>query len=140
MMEGAPSIPSAHQWATMPRVCPQCHEQFDDHLERCPADGTPLEVRVRPGSADPLIGQLLAERYRIQRTLGEGGMGRVYLAEHERMGRLSAVKVMSPSLASTPEAISRFNREAANASRIHQPNVAAISRLRGLKTRLVTWA
>jgi hypothetical protein len=110
----------------MPRVCPQCHEQFDDHIERCPADGTPLEVRVRPSAADPLIGQLLADRYRIQRTLGEGGMGRVYLAEHERMGRLSAVKVMSTSLASTPEAISRFNREAANASRIHQPNVAAI--------------
>jgi serine/threonine-protein kinase len=75
---------------------------------------------------DPLIGQLLADRYRIQRILGEGGMGRVYLAEHERMGRLSALKVMSPSQASTPEAISRFNREAANASRIHQPNVAAI--------------
>ncbi|MDB4899318.1 MAG: putative serine/threonine protein kinase [Gemmatimonadetes bacterium] len=75
---------------------------------------------------DPLIGTLLADRYRVQRLLGEGGMGRVYLAEHERMGRLSAVKIMSPSLAATPEAISRFNREAANASRIHQPNVAAI--------------
>jgi serine/threonine-protein kinase len=53
-------------------------------------------------------------------------MGRVYLAEHVRMRRLSAVKVMSPALKPTPDAISRFNREAANASRIHQPNVAAI--------------
>ncbi len=75
---------------------------------------------------DPLIGQLLADRYRILRTLGEGGMGRVYLAQHERMGRLSAVKVMSPALVPTPDAISRFNREAANASRISHPNVAAI--------------
>jgi hypothetical protein len=110
----------------MPRICPQCHQQFSATMERCPADGTPLESRTQTGAADPMIGRLLAERYRIQRVLGEGGMGRVYLAEHERMGRLSAVKVMGASLASTPEAVSRFNREAANASRIHQPNVAAI--------------
>ena len=76
--------------------------------------------------SDPLIGQLLADRYRILRVLGEGGMGRVYLAEHVRMGRRSAVKVMSPTLAPTPDAISRFNREAANASSINHPNVAAI--------------
>ncbi|MDB4880777.1 MAG: hypothetical protein JWL60_2223 [Gemmatimonadetes bacterium] len=111
----------------MLRVCPECRERFDASLERCPADGALLGAPSRPSVAiDPLLGQLLADRYRIQRLLGEGGMGRVYLAEHERMGRRSAVKVMSPSQASTPEAISRFNREAANASRIHQPNVAAI--------------
>ena len=111
----------------MLRVCPECRERFDASLERCPADGALLGAPSRPSLAvDPLVGQLLADRYRIQRMLGEGGMGRVYLAEHERMGRMSAVKVMSPSQASTPEAISRFNREAANASRIHQPNVAAI--------------
>ena len=73
-----------------------------------------------------MIGRLLADRYKVLRTIGEGGMGRVYLAEHVRMGRLSAVKVMSPALAPTAEAIGRFNREAANASRINQPNVAAI--------------
>jgi serine/threonine-protein kinase len=73
-----------------------------------------------------LIGRLLADRYKVLRTIGEGGMGRVYLAEHVRMGRLSAVKVMSPALAPTADAIGRFNREAANASRINQPNVAAI--------------
>src|SRR2546423_4473324 len=77
-------------------------------------------------ASDPLVGQILADRYRILRTLGEGGMGRVYLAEHVKMGRKSAVKVMSPALAPTPEAISRFHREAANASQINQPNVAAI--------------
>ncbi len=119
----------------MPRVCPQCHEQYDASIEHCPVDGTRLDAaaHLTPAATimmaiemDPLIGQLLADRYRIKRTLGEGGMGRVYLAEHERMGRLSAVKVMSAQIASSPDAISRFNREAANASRIHQPNVAAI--------------
>ena len=75
---------------------------------------------------DPLVGQVLAARYRVLRVLGEGGMGRVYLAEHVRMGRLSAVKVMSPALMPTDDAVSRFNREASNASRINHPNVAAI--------------
>lgn len=53
-------------------------------------------------------------------------MGRVYVAEHVRMGRKSAVKVMSPNLALSADAITRFNREAANASRINHPNVAQI--------------
>jgi serine/threonine-protein kinase len=106
------------------KVCPECRDHFSVDLEACPADGARLEEPKV--AADPLIGQLLADRYRVLRTIGEGGMGRVYLAEHERMGRLSAVKVMSAQMAATPEAISRFNREAANASRIHQPNVAAI--------------
>ena len=106
----------------MSRACPQCRAEYDDSVASCPVDGAVLGAPA----ADPLMGQLLAERYRIKRIIGEGGMGRVYLAEHERMQRPSAVKVMSPAMAATPEAISRFNREAANASRIHQPNVAAI--------------
>ena len=53
-------------------------------------------------------------------------MGRVYLAEHVKMGRKSAVKLMSPGLALSAEATGRFHREASNASRINHPNVAAI--------------
>jgi serine/threonine-protein kinase len=108
----------------VPNACPQCRAEYGDELQVCPADGTRLAPVVP--SADPLIGRLLADRYKVLRTIGEGGMGRVYLAEHVRMGRLSAVKVMSPALAPTADAIGRFNREAANASRINQPNVAAI--------------
>ena len=76
--------------------------------------------------SDRLVGQIVADRYQILSVLGEGGMGRVYLAEHVRMGRKSAVKVMSPNMALSADAISRFNREAANASRINHPNVAQI--------------
>jgi hypothetical protein len=105
-------------------VCPTCRTEYGPEQDVCPEDGARL---VAAGPApDPLVGQILADRYRVLRSIGEGGMGRVYLAEHVKMGRKSAVKVMSPSLAPTPEAISRFNREAANASQIHQPNVAAI--------------
>ncbi|MGH7619541.1 MAG: protein kinase domain-containing protein, partial [Gemmatimonadaceae bacterium] len=79
-----------------------------------------------PPSNDRLVGQIVADRYQILAVLGEGGMGRVYLAEHVRMGRKSAVKVMSPNMALSADAISRFNREASNASRINHPNVAQI--------------
>ena len=105
-------------------VCPLCRTEYGPGQETCPNDGARLILPI--GAGDPFIGKVLADRYRVLRTIGEGGMGRVYLAEHVRMGRLSAVKVMSPSLAPTPEAISRFNREASNASRINHPNVAAI--------------
>jgi serine/threonine-protein kinase len=69
---------------------------------------------------------MIAERYHVIRKLGEGGMGQVYLAEHVKMGRRSAVKVMNPGMVHDADAISRFNREAANASRINHPNVAGI--------------
>ncbi|HET6797731.1 MAG TPA: protein kinase, partial [Gemmatimonadales bacterium] len=69
---------------------------------------------------------MIAERYHILGKLGEGGMGTVYLAEHVGMGRRCAVKVINPDLAHDPDSVSRFKREAANASRINHPNVAAI--------------
>ena len=106
------------------RVCPHCRTEYGPEVRVCPNDGAHLDDA--PAVPDRFIGQVLAERYRIIRALGEGGMGRVYLAEHVRMGRLSAIKVMSPSVAPTADAIGRFNREAANASRINHPNVAAI--------------
>ncbi len=106
------------------KVCPHCRTHYGPETNVCPNDGARLDAP--DPKSDALIGTVLAERYRVVRTLGEGGMGRVYLAEHVRMGRMSAVKVMSPALAPTADAISRFNREAANASRINHPNVAAI--------------
>ncbi|HTR79442.1 MAG TPA: serine/threonine-protein kinase, partial [Gemmatimonadaceae bacterium] len=105
------------------KICPQCGSEYGAEQRFCQKDGSPLRP-VR--GDDPLIGQVLADRYQILEVIGEGGMGRVYLAEHVRMGRRSALKVINPSLAVTAEAISRFNREASNASRINHPNVAQI--------------
>jgi serine/threonine-protein kinase len=73
-----------------------------------------------------MVGSIIAERYHILKKLGEGGMGSVYLAEHVKMGRKAALKVMNPGMAQDPDAIARFNREAANASRLNHPNVCAI--------------
>jgi eukaryotic-like serine/threonine-protein kinase len=105
------------------KTCPTCGTEYPASERFCPRDGSAL--RSAEANAD-LVGQVVAERYHVLQKLGEGGMGQVYLAEHVRMGRRSAVKVMSPNLARDPDAVSRFNREAANASRITHPNVAAI--------------
>ena len=86
-------------------------------------DGSTL--RAKSPTSD-LIGQVIADRYHIIKKLGEGGMGAVYLGEHVKMGRKSAIKVMNPGMAADPDAISRFNREASNASRISHPNVCQI--------------
>ena len=105
------------------KVCTACNAQYDDNTVFCPVDGTPL--RKLAGGGD-LVGEVVADRYHIKKKLGEGGMGQVYLAEHVKMGRRCAIKIMSPGSMNDADAISRFNREAANASRINHPHVCAI--------------
>jgi serine/threonine-protein kinase len=106
------------------KICPQCGTEYDVEQKFCPKDGTTL--RMKGGQTGDLVGAVIADRYNVIRKLGEGGMGTVYLAEHVKMGRKSAIKVMNPGMVSDADAISRFNREASNASRINHPNVASV--------------
>jgi hypothetical protein len=72
-------------------------------------------------------GDVLANRYRIQRLLGRGGMGAVYLADDEVLGELVALKVISSAWASDETAmIERFKREAASARKVSSPSVIRI--------------
>jgi serine/threonine-protein kinase len=72
-------------------------------------------------------GQVLAQRYRVQRLLGKGGMGAVYLADDEVLGELVALKVISSAFASDEAAmIARFRREAAAARKVSAPTVIRI--------------
>ena len=106
------------------KICPTCNAEYPANERFCPRDGTALRA---PGAEQgDLVGSIIAERYHVIRKLGSGGMGTVYLAEHVKMGRKSAVKVMNPGMGQDADAISRFNREASNASRINHPNVAGI--------------
>jgi serine/threonine-protein kinase len=73
-----------------------------------------------------LIGTILADRYRIDKCLGEGGMGAVYLAEHVRMHKQFAVKLLHPEMGRLAEAVFRFQREAVAAGRVdHEHLVTA---------------
>jgi len=104
------------------RVCPSCGTEYEASARFCPRDGSALVAKAD----DELLGRVVADRYRVLRKLGEGGMGRVYLAEHVRMGRPCALKVLNPELVDSPDAIARFAREASSASRINHPNVASV--------------
>ncbi len=72
---------------------------------------------------DPLIGTVIAGRYRVDDRLGVGGMGVVYRAEHVLMKKPVAVKVLHRELTVLGEIVKRFEREAIAAGRIDHPNV-----------------
>jgi serine/threonine protein kinase len=76
-------------------------------------------------SAD-LIGRILAERYRLERVLGRGGMGVVYAGTHTWMERPVAIKVLAAELADREDAVKRFFREARIAANLRHPNIAEV--------------
>jgi eukaryotic-like serine/threonine-protein kinase len=71
------------------------------------------------------VGTTLGDRYRIDALIGEGGMGRVYSAEHVLMRKRLAIKVLHRELTTMAEVVARFEREAMAAANIDHPNVAA---------------
>ncbi|MEO7331975.1 MAG: serine/threonine-protein kinase [Minicystis sp.] len=91
-----------------------------------PADVAPPEARPE-GAKDPYIGTTFDHRYKIQRLLGEGGMGFVYLARHKVIDKKVAVKVLRADLAKDREILDRFLQEAKAASSIGNPHIIDIS-------------
>jgi eukaryotic-like serine/threonine-protein kinase len=78
----------------------------------------------QPNPDDPWIGQVIGGRYRVISVLGEGGMGRIYLAE-QQMGRIArkvAIKTLQPDRAADLTIAKRFNREAETVIRLAHPN------------------
>ncbi|MFW6085821.1 MAG: serine/threonine-protein kinase, partial [Myxococcota bacterium] len=82
-----------------------------------------------PPIEDPLLGALLDGRFRILGIIGEGGMGKVYEALHEGLGRPVAIKVLGAAWASDEHAIQRFQREARTASNIGHRSIVDVSDL-----------
>jgi serine/threonine-protein kinase len=76
---------------------------------------------------DPLLGTILAGRYRIVELVGAGGMGAVYRAEHVHMRKTVAVKVLHKQMTAFSEVVARFEREAVAGGRIDHPHVVAAS-------------
>lgn len=90
--------------------------------------GTPVVVTapVRDDHADPLIGMVVADRYRILRRLGRGGMGVVYEVEHTAIGKRLAMKLLAGELTHKADVVKRFKREALAASRLQNPNTVQV--------------
>lgn len=89
----------------------------------------PRHLRRRAdGELDPnhLVGKELAGRYMIEREIGRGGMGVVYLARQENLDRKVVVKVLSRQMVGDEEARKRFDREARGMSQLEHPNLVTI--------------
>ncbi|WP_327366915.1 Stk1 family PASTA domain-containing Ser/Thr kinase [Streptomyces sp. NBC_01217] len=75
---------------------------------------------------DPLVGQLLDGRYRVDARIAVGGMATVYRAVDTRLDRVLALKVMHPALATDASFVERFIREAKSVAGLAHPNVVAV--------------
>jgi serine/threonine protein kinase len=79
-----------------------------------------------PGLED-YAGQVLDDKYRLERLLGQGGMGAVYLATHLGTERYVALKLIAPRFMRNEEFVERFKREARAAGRLRHPNVVDVT-------------
>src|SRR6267154_2541147 len=108
------------------RECPRCERCYEDEVLLCPDDQAKTKATL-PGTT------LLNKRYRLDKRLGRGAMGQVYLARDENLiTRRVAVKTIRPDVLSDEdlqegEAIARFEREARTAASIQHPNVIDVN-------------
>ncbi|MEZ4339271.1 MAG: serine/threonine-protein kinase, partial [Sandaracinaceae bacterium] len=101
--------------------CGSCGQDNRDGARYCARCGAQLGASL---AGDPLLGQMVHGRYRLVSTIGEGGMGRVYLAE-QQMGtavRQVAIKVLHPKLGSEERVRKRFYRECEVVIQLTHPN------------------
>jgi serine/threonine protein kinase/Tfp pilus assembly protein PilF len=99
------------------------HEKSGDFLESSAFALAPeLLTDDRPGAS---VGELIGH-YRIESLIGIGGMGEVYLARDERLGRKAALKLLPDSLTTDETQLSRFKNEARSASALNHPNILTV--------------
>jgi hypothetical protein len=90
-------------------------------------------IRVVPVDEEPsggpmdFVGLMLADKYRLERLLGAGGMGSVYLATHQGTGRYVAVKLIAPQFTRNAHFVERFKREARAAGRLRHPSIVDVT-------------
>src|SRR5260221_697557 len=100
-------------------VCPTCGRRYE-RAGYCATEGQPLVM-----TDDSLLGTEL-DRYRLAKLLGEGGMGRVYLAVQPAIGSRVAIKILSEQGAKTAELLERFFAEARAVNLIRHENIVGV--------------
>src|SRR5690606_29611334 len=100
-------------------VCPDCGQRYERE-GYCTNEGKPLAPL-----SDPMLGTEI-ERYRLVRLLGEGGMGRVYLAVQPAIGSRVAIKLLSDECARNADLLDRFFAEAKAVNLIRHENIVSV--------------
>src|SRR5579863_643028 len=126
--------------------CPHCSSVNPDFAESCSRCGTPMPigdsetVQVMDTSALP-PGSDFGPRYRIEKLLGQGGMGRVYKAYDKELDRTVAIKVVRQGMMGESDALKRFKQELLLASKISHKNILRIHDMGTVgDTRFITMA
>jgi serine/threonine protein kinase len=101
------------------KVCPRCGRCYEEVALLCAVEGSPLD-----GSR--LLPFRMNGRYRMERLLGEGGMGSVFAAHDERLKRSVALKVIRAELLNDPQVRFRLEREARTLAQLQHPSVIAL--------------
>ena len=126
--EDVPAVPPAPLAADLPTLA---GARPPSARVETPATQAPAPSAVHTGGTtasgtDPLVGRVLAGKYKVERRLGRGGMGAVYEARALQLDRACAIKVLPVELAGTPEYAERFQREARAMARLDHPGVVRI--------------
>lgn len=100
--------------------CPSCTTVSVPDAQFCASCGNALPREETAG--DRYLGAVVARKYRVEKLLGEGGMGRVYRATQLVLEKPVVLKLLHPGLQRDPRTVARFQREAKAASRLSHPN------------------
>ena len=106
----------------MSRTCPDCHNTYDDEVRHCPEDGRGLSDLPL---TDELIGRSIGS-YRVEKLLGKGGMGSVYMGVHPGIGSRVAIKFLHPQFSHDDKIVERFFNEARAVNVIGHDNILKI--------------
>ena len=106
----------------MSRTCPDCNNTYDDEVLHCPEDGRGLSDIP---AVDDLIGRTVGS-YRVEKLLGKGGMGCVYMGVHPGIGSRVAIKFLHPEFSHDEKIVDRFFNEARAVNVIGHDNILKI--------------
>jgi len=104
------------------RTCPDCNNTYDDEVLHCPEDGRGLSDIP---AVDDLIGRTVGS-YRVEKLLGKGGMGCVYMGVHPGIGSRVAIKFLHPEFSHDEKIVDRFFNEARAVNVIGHDNILKI--------------
>ncbi len=108
--------------AELHSTCENCRQALNEGALFCPMCGAPRTRR----DTDPLVGEVVADRWLLRERLGHGGSGTIYLAEHVTLRRKVALKVLHHELSRDDMAMERFRREAVTVGEIDNEHIVEV--------------